>query len=342
MLSENLDGLLLSSQANISYLTGYRSRESYLLISKKETIYFTDGRYLEEAKIGLKNVAKVEKTNGAKFKVIADVCRNLKLERLGFEERYLTCGEHRKIREALDAKLKLIPTYGLVEKQRMLKNQEEITKIKRATEITVKTLKFIKGFIKEGIKEVEAAAELEKFLRYNGASASGFDIIVASGPNSAFPHHITSSRKIKEGEPVLIDIGVDYFGYKSDLTRVFFLGKINSLIKDIYNIVFQAQARAIKSIKPGVNISEIDLAARQYITQKGFGGFFNHGLGHGVGLEIHEEPRIHHKEKTNLEAGMVFTVEPAIYLTGKFGIRLEDMVLVTKGGVEVLSGSLNK
>ena len=165
---------------------------------------------------------------------------------------------------------------------------------------------------------------------------------MASGPNSAYPHHITSERKLKENEPVLVDLGVDYGGYKSDLTRVFFLGKIDTLTRKVYAIVRQAQEQALQGIEPGKTCSEIDNLARGFIENKGFGGYFGHGLGHGVGLEIHEEPHLGKKQDLRLEPGMVFTVEPAVYLPGKFGIRLEDMVLVTKKGSEVLSGSLNK
>jgi Xaa-Pro aminopeptidase len=153
---------------------------------------------------------------------------------------------------------------------------------------------------------------------------------------------MTSQRKLKNNEPVLVDLGVDYMGYKSDLTRVFFLGKISPAVKKIYDIVRKAQDKAIKNIKPAVQMYKIDTAARQYITQKGCGGFFGHNLGHGIGLEVHEGPRISPKVKGILKQDMVFTVEPAIYLPGKFGIRLEDIVLVTKKGCNVLSGSLSK
>jgi Xaa-Pro aminopeptidase len=203
-------------------------------------------------------------------------------------------------------------------------------------------LEFIKDFISVGRTEIEIAAELERFIRYNGASRSAFDIIVASGQNSSFPHHLTSQKKIKNNEPVLIDIGVDYLGYKSDLTRVFFLGKINSCLKRIYDIVVEAQNRAIKKIKPGVNISSIDAAARQYIAHQGFGSYFGHNLGHGVGIEVHEKPYISDKENGVLVPGMVLTVEPAIYLPNRFGIRVEDEILVTQKRCEVLSGALNK
>ncbi|MDD5596012.1 MAG: M24 family metallopeptidase, partial [Candidatus Omnitrophica bacterium] len=161
-------------------------------------------------------------------------------------------------------------------------------------------------------------------------------------PNSSFPHHLSSQRKIKNHEPVLIDLGVDYLGYKSDLTRVFFLGKISTLVKEVYAIVKEAQAKAIKRIKAGVPTKTIDVAARSFIAEKGFAQAFSHSLGHGVGLEIHEAPGISAKDENILRQGMVFTVEPGIYLPGKFGIRIEDMVIVTRKGVDLISGSLNQ
>lgn len=338
---QNLDGLIVSSSPNISYLTDFISQESYLLISRKENIYITDSRYFEAAKKNLKGY-RLKKINGSIFKIIASLCSDISLKRVGFEERYLAFAEYKKIREELSSAIDLIPTHNLIEDLRQIKSRQELEKIRKAIQITIMTFRFIKNFISAGKREIEVAAELERFIRYNGAHSSSFDIIVASGPNSSFPHHITSQRKLRNNEPVLIDIGVDYCGYKSDLTRVYFLGKISPYFRRIYDVVLKAQDRAIRNIKPAVSINKIDTAARQYITQKGFGGFFGHNLGHGVGLEVHENPHLSKKENNKLMAGMVFTVEPGIYLPEKFGIRLEDMVLVTERGCEVLSGSLDK
>jgi Xaa-Pro aminopeptidase len=185
------------------------------------------------------------------------------------------------------------------------------------------------------------AGELERFLRLSGASKASFDIIVASGPNSSFPHHRTGERVIRNNEPVLVDVGADYLGYKSDLTRVFFSGKINILYRNIQEIVFKARDLAIRGIKPGKLAKDIDGLARSYIAKKGYGKYFVHSLGHGVGLEVHEGPRLSSKSGNILKAGMVLTVEPAIYIPDKFGSRVEDMVIVTRKGCEVLSGILD-
>jgi len=342
LAQENLDGLIVSIPANISYLTGFTSSDAYLLVSKKENVYFTDFRYTEEVRPKLKSVAGLQQIFGSVFELIARASLDLGLKRVGFEERHMPYAEYKKIKEGFKAKSYLIPTHNLVETLRQVKEPQEIVKIREALKITALTLEFIQGFIKPGMKELEVAGELERFIRYHGAFEAAFDVIVASGPNSAFPHHRPGQRKIQKNEPVLIDAGVDYFGYKSDLTRVYFLDKINSLTRRIYEIVLKAQRKAITGIKPGEDIAVIDALARKYIADKGYAKSFGHSLGHGIGLETHEAPGISAKNDGILIPGMVFTVEPAIYLPGRFGIRIEDIVLVTKKGCEVLSEFINK
>lgn len=341
MQKRGLDGLIVSLPANISYLLNFTSRDSYLLVSDKANTYFTDSRYTAEVKAPLKTKAVLKKTNGSVFKLISQACISLKLKRIGFEERHLAFAEYKKIKEYLK-KQNLIPTHSIIEQLRQIKEAQEVEKIREAIGITDEALKYATEYIRPGIEEIELAAELERLIRKKGAAKSSFDIIAASGPNSCYPHHIPTKRKLKQNEPVLIDIGVEYQGYKSDLTRVYFLGRISVLAQKIYNIVLKAQEEALKSIKPGIAISKIDQAARQYITRAGYGKQFSHNLGHGVGLEVHEEPHISSKETGKLKPGMVFTIEPAIYLPGEFGVRLEDMVLVTDNGCEVLSGAVNK
>lgn len=332
-----LDALLISSQANITYLTGYPSRDSYLIISKKKNAFFTDSRYTDEAKPALKGIALVKPTGSSSFKAMAEYCLKLKFKRIGFEERHIYYAEYSRIKNALKGPVRLIPSHSLVEEARQVKDAKEILRIEKAIRITKDTLKFAQTLIAPGKKEIEIAAELERYTRYRGSGGGAFDIIVACAGNSAFAHHITSQEQISRNDAVLIDIGVDYHGYKSDLTRVFFLGKINILRRRIYDIARRAQEKAIEKIRPGVKASEIDRAAREYISEKGFGRHFGHNLGHGVGLEVHEYPAISANSDARLEPGMVFTVEPGIYLPGKFGVRIEDMVLVTETGCKVLS-----
>jgi Xaa-Pro aminopeptidase len=336
-----LDGLLISHQPNITYITGQPSRDSYLLITAKDSFFITDFRYIEEAKANLSKDFSIQRISGSVFSLIAQLAKKAGLRRLGFESRHMPYAEYAKIKEELNYKIDLIAIPKLVEELRQVKTPEEIEKIKKAIEINIQAFNYAKTILKPGIKELEVAAHLEHFMINKGAKPS-FDIIVASGPNSVFPHHITSGRKIRQDEPVLIDMGVELESYKSDLTRTYFLGKITQVYRRGYDIIDMAQERAIKKIKPGIAAYQIDAAARQYLTRKGLGSFFGHSLGHGVGLEVHEEPSVSSKNSQKLLPGMVFTVEPAFYLPKKFGIRTEDMVLVTRKGVEILSYDLDK
>ena len=339
---DTLDALFLSASPNISYLTDCSSRDAYLLILQKRAFYLTDGRYLEESKKNLPGAFELIAIKSALFKEVTRLCKKTGPKTVGFEASHLSYSSYEKLRAALPIRIRLAPTQGIVEDLRQLKSEEETAKIKKAVLITIQALRHIRTVLEPGRSELEIAAELERFIRCQGARTSAFDVIVASGPNSCFPHHLTGERIIKNNEPVLIDIGVDYNGYKSDLTRVFFLGRITPLVRKIYTIVRQAQDRALRSIRPGVAVRKIDAAARRYISQKGYGKSFTHSLGHGVGLQVHEAPRISRKEQAKVAPGMVFTLEPAIYLPGAFGIRIEDMVIVTKEGVEKISVSLNQ
>lgn len=339
---KRLSALIISSAPNISYISGFRSDEAYLIISKEGNFYLTDSRYTGEAKQKLSKDFVLKKVNGSCFEIIAGILGELKVKRAGFEERNLAFAEYVKIKKTSAKNITFIPTHSLVEDLRRIKTEDELEKIRQAVKITIAALSFIKPILAPGRKEIEVAAELERFIRYKGANSAAFEIIVASGPNSSFPHHLASQRKLKNNEPVLIDVGVDYLGYKSDLTRTFFLGKIEPLFRKIYDIVKKAQDKALKQIKPGIGLSHLDKVARQHITKEGYGGFFSHNLGHGIGLEVHEEPHISGKNNQLLMPREVFTVEPAIYLPGKFGVRIEDMVLVTEKGARVLSGSFNK
>ena len=338
----SLDALLVSLPENISYLTESLSRDSYLLVSQKENIYFTDSRYLEEAKSFLKNNFQLKECNGSIFKCIASAVIDLGLKKLGIEERYLPFAEFTKLKEYAGTNFNLIPTHSIIEDKRQVKDAGEIVKIRKATQITALTLTYLQKFLVPGVREREIAAEAERFIRYQGARASAFDIIVASGPNSSEPHHLSGVRKLQNHDPVLIDLGVDYQGYKSDLTRVFFLGKIHVHLRKVYKIVLKAQEKAIKIIRPGAEMAEIDRVAREYIAAQGYAKHFTHNLGHGFGLAVHEDPRISRNEASSLKPGMTFTVEPGIYLPNKFGIRIEDMILVTRKGCEVLSGAIHK
>jgi Xaa-Pro aminopeptidase len=337
-----LDALLVSSQANISYLTSYISRDSYFLVSSKGNVFFTDSRYTQEALRNLRGIASIKeiKPSGL-FDCIKSTCKGLAIRRLGFEASRLNYIDYLSLKDTLSG-ITITPTASMIERMRLIKDSQEIVYIKKATRISIQTLQYLKRIIRPGKKELEIAAEIERFIRYHGAEHNAFETIVASGANTSFPHHITSDKRLQNHEAVLVDMGTSYLGYKSDLTRVFFLGKMRTLVKDLYTVVLEAQKEALRVIKPGLPAKELDDISRRFIAQKGYGEYFTHSLGHGVGLEVHEGPSISSQSKQVLETGMVFTIEPAIYLPKKCGIRIEDMVLVTKKGCEVISGSLNK
>lgn len=338
---KRLDCVVAASPANVTYLSGIVSRDAFVLISKKGNYYITDARYTEEVSKVLKNFKLIIIKNSV-FETIASICHTKKLKVLGFEDNYLSFAFYNKLKAGLGKGIRLVPIAGLIEEKRSIKSKKELANIKVAVSIAIKAFKLIKPMLKPGKTELEIAGELERIIRYLGANSSAFDIIVASGPNSSCPHHKTGTRKLKKTDLVLIDMGVDRKGFKSDLTRIFFLGKITSSDKKIYDLVKIAQSQAIKEIKPGVNVSLIDQAARGIIEKAGLGKCFVHSTGHGIGLDVHESPRISSKQTGLLKEGMVLTIEPAIYIPGKFGIRIEDMCLVTKKGAVVLSGTLNK
>ena len=341
LAGDGIDGLLLNLPANISYLLGYLSRDSYLIASRKGLIYITDSRYTAEAKQCLAGIAQVVTYKGGLFETIGRSLTGLGLKRVGFEERYLTYAEFRSVKSNLQG-IDLLPCHGYVEVLRQIKDARETRTIRRASRIALDALEFIQDILQPGIREVEVAAELERFIRYEGALGPAFETIVAFGPNAAHPHHITSGRKLLAGEMALIDMGVAYEGYKSDLTRTFILGKITPLARKVYDVVRKAQEKAIKAVRPGVRTSSVDKVARAHIARNGFGAYFGHNLGHGVGLEVHEAPTLSSLKDTVLQPGMIFTVEPGIYLPGKLGVRIEDMVRVTEKGAEVLSGTIDQ
>ena len=334
LTKKNLDAFLVTSSPNIFYLTGYPSRDSWLLVSNKQTVFFTDGRYTQEARKALAGSVRVLECRDSLARAVAEATAAGGIQRLGFEARHLTVAAQQALQKERKALL-WIPADGLLEELRQIKTEEELVRIREASRITLEALRFAKSRLIPGIREIDLAAELECWIRLQGAQASAFDIIVASGPHSSYPHHLTGRRIIRKNDCVLIDMGVDYQGYKSDLTRVFFLGKIDILAQRIYRIILKAQEKALRAIRPGMQLKEIDRVAREYIATQGFGAAFSHGLGHGIGVEVHEAPKVSKKSEEKAIPGMVFTVEPGIYLPGKFGCRIEDMVLVTKKGCEV-------
>ncbi|MEW6170101.1 MAG: aminopeptidase P family protein [Candidatus Omnitrophota bacterium] len=336
-----LDGLLISKEVNVNYLSNFKSDDSYLLFDKKEALFLTDFRNYQEAKKYVKNLNVVQITDSF-FQTVAQLLKKRKIKKLGFEAKGMDFATYVQLRKRLGKTPKLVATYDIVEDMRQIKTKEEIALIRKAVNITLEAFRFAKRILKPNLTENNFISKIERFVRDKGAEGFSFAPIAASGKNSSYPHAKSSNKKIGNNTSVTLDLGVSYRGYKTDLTRVFFLGRIPTELLNIYNIVCTCQRQSIAKIKLGICAAQIDKEARTLIAEKGFGRFFKHSTGHGIGLEVHEKPFISKRSIQTIAAGMVFTIEPAIYLPNRFGVRIEDMVLVKDNGCEVLSGALDK
>jgi len=336
---KNIDALLIINDSNIRYLTQFPASESWLLVTKHKAFYITDSRYVLEARQGLKGVS-VKQYSSMPCATLCALCKQYKIKRLGFDERHTSFALWKKLKEFCPRNCKLLPATGLVEALREIKDEEEITQVRNCLKLHFKAIDFMKKVVKQGITERQIALKLEGFVKSHGAEFS-FPPIIASGSNSCHPHARVSDRVIRNNEPVLLDFGIDINGYKSDLTRNFFLGRIAPRVVQVYEALTLAQREAISLIRPGISCAQVDAHARKVLRKFGLAKYFGHSLGHGVGLDIHEAPRLSSQSMGLLEAGMIVTVEPGVYIPNQFGIRVEDMVLVTKEGCEVLSGYYN-
>jgi Xaa-Pro aminopeptidase len=332
---------------NRSYLSGFTGEDTQfdesagvLFITGDRAILATDSRYDAQAAREAAGFEIVQYKEGLS-KEIPRLLKSLGTRALGFEAVRLTCLQFDKIRAALRAEglegIGLVAEESLVESFRICKAPEELSAIRRALEIAEAVFEDLAPTLRPGMTERAVAWEMEKRLREAGAEALSFPCIVASGPNSALPHAIPGDRKLQAGEPILFDWGVRVDGYCSDISRMVYLGTPDETYRKVYQTVLDAQRLATEAVRPGIGSKAVDQAARDYIAKKGYAGKFGHGLGHGVGLAIHESPRLSPLRDTPLAPGMVFTVEPGIYLTEWGGVRLENMAVVTDTGVEVLN-----
>ncbi|MBI2469847.1 MAG: aminopeptidase P family protein [Planctomycetes bacterium] len=332
---DKVDAFLITNEINIRYVTGFTGSESILLITQKDDYLFTDFRYIEQAKHDVPWIQIVER----KVSLIKTICRKLKLlniKKLYVESLYFTYSQYDEIKNKVKG-VCILPTQGVVEKYRKRKTHEEIKKIQTAIDIAENAYTVFRKKIRAGLSEKNLADILEFEIRKKGGEKSSFDIICAAGMRASQPHARTTDRKIQDGDAILIDWGTCLQFYNSDLTRISFIDRISPKFRNIYQIVLDAQSFAIDNVKPGRMAKDIDYAARSFITKKGFGKCFGHGLGHGIGMAVHEDPVINARSKEILEEGMVFTIEPGIYIPGWGGIRIEDIVLVTPQGCNVLS-----
>lgn len=341
---KGLHALLVSQQENCRYLSGFTGSSGYLLISDSHALLGTDFRYIEQAKEEAPDY-EITQVKGDLSDWLPRLVSDLGWRKLGFEANHVSFATHHKLSEAIEAKqldLELIPTASLVERLRSIKEPEELVLIGKAIELTDAAFEYAKSAIHPNITEMEAAWEIESFLRQGGSEGIPFEIIVASGSNSALPHAKPSGRTIQSGEPVLIDMGARINGYCSDFSRTLCLGKPDKNLLGIYDIVLKAQLAAIGGIESGMNAPQADALARSVIEKSGYGDAFGHSLGHGVGLEVHEYPALSSNSSDLLLDGMVFTIEPGIYMAGWGGVRIEDMVILEKGKVKVLTKSEKK
>ena len=335
---QELDALLVSKRENCRYISCF-SGEGHLLISPDRAVLATDFRYLEQAKKEAPGF-NITPIKGDLARWLPALASQFGWRKLGFEANTLTFTTYGQLNEKITAaqiKLELIPTTDLVEDLRSVKEEGELKLITKAVELTDAAFRRAKSGIRPGVTEKQAAWEIEKYLRESGSDGIAFDIIVASGPNSALPHARPTERVIRPGEPVIIDMGARLDGYCSDFSRTLCFGKATQTFGEIYNIVLKAQLTAVGGIRTGMKAGEVDWLARNVIEQAGHGDAFGHGLGHGVGLETHESPAIGPASPDSLADGMVFTVEPGIYLPGWGGVRIEDMVSLKEGRVRVLT-----
>ncbi|WP_144547654.1 Xaa-Pro peptidase family protein [Bacillus sp. X1(2014)] len=334
--TKGIDGILITSPFNRRYISNFTGTAGVVLISADKAQFLTDFRYIEQATKQCQGF-EIIKTTGSIPEEVAVQAKKLGIQKLGFEEDFLTYSSFKLYDKEIEAEL--VPISGVIEKLRLIKTDSELKILKVAADIADAAFKHILDFISPGKTELEVSNELEFFMRRVGATSSSFDTIVASGHRSALPHGVASDKVIEAGDIVTMDYGCYYNGYVSDITRTVAVGEPDAKLKEIYEIVLEAQLRGMAGIKPGLTGKEADAITRDYITEKGYGEYFGHSTGHGIGLEIHEGPGLSLKSDVVLEPGMVVTCEPGIYIPGLGGVRIEDDTLITKDHNEALTHS---
>lgn len=338
MAERGVEALLISTDANMRWLTGFTGGEGVCLVTPERALLLTDFRYTEQANaqaIGFEVVETVPREGVT----LAQVAKSLGLREVHFEAEQVTVKLLAIWQAALGEEIALQPSEGLIAELRMVKDPEEIAALRKAAALTDEGFTYILGEIRPGVTEASIALKLEFYLRERGASKVGFDFIVASGERSSLPHGMASERVLQTGDFVTLDFGVYVDGYTSDITRTVVIGAASPEQRRIYELVRKAQEEGFRAVKPGRTGVEVDGVARSIIAEAGHGEHFGHGLGHGVGLMVHERPRLNTTDRTVLQPGMLVTVEPGVYVPGFGGVRIEDMVLVTESGGERLTSS---
>jgi len=346
MAREELDTFLVAVPENRYYLSGYEAEDlqltessGYLLVGEAKQYLLTDFRYQEEAAAEAPDFKLVVYREGMD-KELPDLFTSLKTKRVGIEEHFLTHQRFRQVREALkevNPGGEVVPTEGLAEELRIVKEPGEVERIREAVSLSEKVLQTVWEALEPGMREKEVAWEVERLTREAGAQAVSFPPIVASGPNAALPHAVPTDRVIQRGDAVILDMGCRLNLYCSDMTRTWMADPPPERLKEIYRIVRDAQQAAREAAKPGMETTELDAVARDFIKKAGYEDHFGHGLGHGVGLAVHEKPGVRKFHPTVIQENMVITIEPGIYLPGYGGVRLENMARITTDGCEILN-----
>ena len=336
LTSRDIDGMFVTSPENVFYLSGFSGTEGSVILTKSGGFFLTDGRYTTQAKQQVNNLEII--TFSEKWKETGRLIKKLKIKSLGYESENLTAAllSHLE-KEVYPAALKSYST--ALSSLRFVKEAGEIKMLKKAALIASESLRSVIPLIKPGVMETEIAAELEYQMKIRGGSNAAFQTIVASGCRSALPHGVASTKKIEKGDFVTIDYGIIYHGYCSDETCTFIVGRPTKKQKKVYETVKKAHDLAVKAVKVGISLAKIDAVARNHIDMAGYKKYFNHGTGHGVGLCVHEPPVVSFRTKQKVLKGMVFTIEPGIYLPGWGGVRIEDTVLVKQEGCDLITQS---
>ena len=341
LAEKGIEAFWVTQPDNLYYLSGCEGMEGYLLISQQKAVLVTDFRYIEQAQRQSPDY-EIFRISGKMSSWFPELVASLNIKKLGFESSHLSFAAHQQLTEIIakaGLNFALFPNENLIESLRIVKEPEEIESIIRAAKITGAVLEYIANAIRPGMSEKRVAWEIEKFMRENGSQPVPFELIVAAGPNSALPHAKPSDYPIRAGEPIVVDIGSKYNYYGSDMTRTFSIGKKDETFKKVYDTVLNAQLSAIAGIKAGMTGQEADNIAREIIVKAGYGDSFGHSLGHGIGLVTHENPRVGPNSNDILTDGMVFTVEPGIYISGWGGVRIEDDVVMEHGKLRVISSA---
>ncbi|WP_273478120.1 M24 family metallopeptidase [Ignavigranum ruoffiae] len=336
LAKEQLDGIWVSNSKNLRYLANFTGSAGEVIITADKAYFITDFRYTEQAGQQAKGF-EIVIHKGDLYQSLADIMTKDGIKKLAIEADELSLSLYRKVADIFPAEL--IETQNVIENIRLIKDEAELEILKEACKITDEAFDHILTFIKPGVSEIAVANELEHFLKGKGAEGMSFDTIVASGVRSAMPHGVASEKLIEQGDIVTLDFGCYYKGYSSDITRTIAVGEVDPKLKEIYQIVLDAHLKVIAEAKAGMTGKEIDAIARDYITEKGYGEYFGHSTGHGLGLDVHEQPAVSVRGENVILENMVITDEPGIYIAGLGGVRIEDDLIIHKDGVESINRS---